>query len=122
MSGYIDIAIDTATNDIAYSNGQAQYVINADEVLQRVRTCLRRIAGEWFLDTTAGVPYFNGQMLGGKDLEYVKLILRKEVLQIKGVGEILQLNAYINTTTKHVSVYIQLTIDKQIYELTEEIE
>ena len=121
MSGYVDIAINPVTNDIAYSDGKAEYVINADEVIQRVRTCLSRIAGEWFLDITAGVPYFNGQMLGGKDLEYVKLVLRKEILQITGVGEILALNAYINTQTKHLSVYIEITIDKQVYSLTEEI-
>jgi len=122
MSGYTDIAIDNYTNDVAYENGRIKYTINADEVLQRVRTCLRRIEGEWFLDTNAGVPYFNGEMLGGKDVEYVKLVLRKEILRIVGVKEIQTIDIAMNSTTKHVSVSITIKIDDIIYSLTEELQ
>lgn len=121
MAGYVDIAINPETNDIAYENGLIKYANKADETCQRVRTCLRRIEGEWFLDSEAGLPYFGGNMLGAKDMEYVKLIIRGEIMKITGVNTINEINVILNTATKHVSVYVSITIDEQVYSITEEI-
>jgi len=122
MTGYVDIGIDNKTNDIAYENGLIKYVDKGEETVQRVKTCLRRIRGEWFLDETAGLPYFGGRMLGGKDLEYVKLIIRQEIAKRTGIKEIKEINAIIDLTTKKVSVYVLLTIDEEVYKITEELQ
>lgn len=122
MTGYVDIAIDPMTNDIAHEDGLIGYVNMAEETVQRIRTCLRRIQGEWFLDETAGLPYFGGSMLGGKDLEYVKLIIRQEIAQRTGVKNINEINAILDITTRKVSVYVSITIDEQVYKITEELQ
>lgn len=121
MAGYVDIGINTATNDIKHEGGLIGYVNMDDETIQRVRTCLRRIEGEWFLDTDAGLPYFGGQMLGGKDMEYVKLIIREELLQIEGVKKITEINIIMDAKTKRVSVYIEIELNEKVYKITEEI-
>lgn len=121
MSGYVDIGINPATNDIAFEDGLVKFVNKAEETVQRIRTCLRRIQGEWFLDETAGLPYFGGSMLGGKDLEYVKLIIRQEIAKRTGVKTINDINVLVDVATKHVSVYVSITIDEQVYKITEEI-
>lgn len=121
MAGYVDIGIDQLTNDIKHEDGLIGYVNMEDETIQRIRTCLRRIEGEWFLDTNAGLPYFGGQMLGGKDLEYVKLLIREEILSIDGVKKINELNIIMDSKTKKVSLYTEIEINENVYKITEEI-
>ena len=122
MTGFVDIGINKQTNDIAHEGGLIKYAINENEVLQRILTCLRRIEGEWFLDTEAGLPYFGGSMLGSKDMEYVKLIIRREILIIEGVKEINSLELTMDTKTKKVTVSVSVTIDEKIYSITETIQ
>ena len=121
MSEYFDIGIDTMTNDISHAEGVILFTSKDDETAQRIRTCLRRIKGEWFLDVNAGLPYFGGQMLGGKDLEYVKLLIREELLRIEGVNKITEINILMDKTTKKVSVYVELELENNSYRITEEI-
>ena len=121
MAGYVDIAIDTLTNDISHKDGLIQYVNMDDEVIQRVRTCLRRIYGEWFLDTDAGLPYFGGQMLGGKDIEYVKLIIREAILAISGVMKITEINILLDNKTRKCSVYVEIELNENVYKITEDL-
>lgn len=121
MAGNVDIGIDVSTNDIAHEDGLISYVNMDSEVVQRVRTCLRRIEGEWFLDVTAGLPYFGGQMLGGKDFEYVKLIIREEIIAIEGVQKVTEINMIIDPPTKKVSIYIELEINEKVYQITEDL-
>lgn len=121
MSGYIDIGLDEKTGDVAYENGKMKWVTGDDEVLQRVKIRLRRIYGEWFLYYTAGIPYFNGRMLGANDYDYVKLTLRNEIINTKGVTSCNTINLLIDTETKKVSVYAEITVNANIYKLNEEL-
>ena len=121
MAGYLDIGINQQTNDIAHQDGVITFYTGEDETIQSIRTCLRRIEGEWFLDINAGLPYFGGQMLGGKDLEYVKLLIREELLRIEGVQKVTEINILLNKDTKKVSVYAEIELNQNVYKITEEI-
>lgn len=121
MSGYIDIGLDKDTGDIAYENGKLKWVTGDDEVMQRVKIRLRRIFGEWFLYYTAGIPYFNGRMLGSNDYDYVKLTIRNEIINTRGVTGVNTINLLIDTATKKVSVYAEINVNANIYKLNEEL-
>lgn len=121
MSGYVDIGLNDATNDIAYENGRLIWATGDKEVMQRVKTRLRRIFGEWFLYYTAGIPYFNGRMLGSNDYDYVKLTLRNEIIRTKGVTGCDTMNLLIDPATYKVSVYAEIRINANIYKLNEEL-
>lgn len=121
MSGYIDIGLDKDTGDIAYENGKLKWITGDDEVMQRVKIRLRRIFGEWFLYYTAGIPYFNGRMLGSNDYDYVQLVLKSEIINTEGVGGVNTMNLLIDNTTKKVSVYAEIVINTNIYKLNEEL-
>lgn len=119
MSGYADIAV--FDKDIVCENGKVKIVTGTDEVLQRVRTRLLKIRGEWFLNVNSGVPYYNGQLLGGKNTNYARLIIGAEINGTEGVSEVKVLNIVINPSTKKTSIYAEIAIDGRIYQLTEEI-
>jgi len=121
MSGFVDLPINNAKNDIAYEDGKIKWVKGDDEIMQRVKVRLRRIFGEWFLYYTAGVPYFNGQMLGSNDYDYTRLTLREVILSTAGVTECVALNLVNDPQTKKVSVYAEIRINANIYQLNEEL-
>jgi hypothetical protein len=121
MSGYVDIGLDQGTGDIAYANGKMIWATGDDEVMQRVKIRLRRVYGEWFLYYTAGIPYFNGRMLGANDYDYVKLTLRNEIIRTKGVTACNAMNLLVDPQTHKVSVYAEITINANVYKLNEEL-
>lgn len=121
MSGYIDIPIDAQTNDIVYKNGKIVWTKGNDEIVQRVRTRLRRIFGEWFLYYTAGIPYFNGMILGSNNYDYVMLVIRNEILETKGVTSVDSLNIITDNMTKKTYVYAEIKVNAETYTINEEI-
>ena len=116
---YVDLAI--GDNDLVCENGKVKLVYKADEVLQRVRTRLRKIKGEWFLNINTGIPYYEGQVLGGKDFNYIKLVISSEIMGTEGVSDIQELNLITDPKTKKTSIYAAIIIDSSVYELTEEV-
>ena len=121
MAGYVDIGINPITNDLFSEDGKVGFVDANDEVVQRVKTRLRRILGEWFLQTTAGIPYFNGDMLGGKNRQYVLLVIKAEILNTIGVQDILALGITYNSETRKATVDVTIVVNAVSYSITEEI-
>lgn len=117
----IDIGIDPITNDIMSIDGKVGIVKGSDEVVQRVKTRLRRVLGEWFLDISAGLPYFNGDMLGGKDTKYVLMIVKAEILDTEGVQEVTSISINYNHDTRKANVAAKIIVNSIPYTITEEI-
>lgn len=60
-----DLTVDPLTGDLAITSGEVTLEENSAAVRQRLEIKLRTFLGEWFLDTTFGVPYYE-QVLGKK--------------------------------------------------------
>lgn len=117
----VDFGINPSTNDIAYKNGKIICYNSSNEVVQRVKTRLRRCRGEWFLQIDAGLPYFNGEMLGGKNTQYVLMIIRSEILQTEGVQDVEKISIDYNNVSRKAVVTAIIVVDSATYTLTEEI-
>lgn len=88
----MDFLLDDQTRDIVWRNGAltkdqtTQPLI--DTVRQRLLILLRSYQGEWFLDTTYGIPYYQS-ILGRKTTkDGVDLIFQTAILSENGVKEI----------------------------------
>ena len=86
-----DLRLNPGTRDL-----ELGIVSGPDEILQRLLTRLKRELGEWFLNTKAGLPWYqNGQgILGSKasSKRAVDLLIRRETLGTQGVERIIKLN------------------------------
>lgn len=85
----IGLALDEATNDLFLSDdGNLAMVTDAEAVGQHGRQRLQTYSGEWFLDTTCGVPWLD-QVLGkGYDPALAEAVVKAELLDTDGIEEI----------------------------------
>lgn len=81
----IDFALDLRTRDLILPPRQLD---GAERVAQAIGIRLRCWLGEWFLDTTHGVPYLERIFGKVSRPEMVEAILRAQILGVAGVRSI----------------------------------
>lgn len=93
-----------SSNDIYLLNGQIATVQDGNEVLQHVRTRLLTYQGEWFLDTTAGLPYFQVILIKPANLSATESLIKSEILQTPGVDGLSAFALEFNKTTRTLNI------------------
>lgn len=80
----------------------------ADAVVQTITTRLRLFRGEWWLDTTAGMPWFEEVFEGGQDLRRIESALKTQILATPGVEAILSFDLDFTASTRELSVSFEV--------------
>lgn len=86
----VDIALHANDHDILIKDGDFLLIDNAERVSQQIKVKLLTFLGEWFLDTTWGVPYLEYILVKQPNQELIKQILSE---QISSVDDVKSLNA-----------------------------
>jgi hypothetical protein len=86
----VDIALHANDHDILIKDGDFLLIDNAERVAQQIKIKLLTFLGEWFLDTTWGVPYLEYILVKQPNQELIKQILSE---QISSVDDVKSLNA-----------------------------
>lgn len=100
-----DLRLDEQSRDLT-----SGYSVGIEEVLQRLVTRLNRELGEWFLETSAGLPWFQQGtgLLGSKNKFVLDMLVRKEVRGTLGVDRILKMNTTF--VQRSYTIYLQLLL------------
>lgn len=80
-----DIAMNVNTNDLIVKDGDLMLIDNAERVAQQILITLRFWYGEWFLNTTEGVPYLEYILVKNPNLAHVRQILTEAIESVPGV-------------------------------------
>lgn len=114
-----DFAVNHMTGDMTggYATGQ-------DEIVQRVQTRLYRHLGEWFVNTSAGLPWYRGPsnimawqltektaIMGTRNFRYADIWIRNEIAETAGVIRIVDFNTYFETSTRVYSIRAQIATE-----------
>jgi hypothetical protein len=100
-----DLAIDPATGDLAFDDlGELVLVDGADAVAQEIQTRLRWWRGEWFLDTSRGVPYLESILVKGVTEATVRAILKGEIEAVPGVARVRSMVVSIDRATRYATI------------------
>lgn len=75
-------------NDIYAEDGKLRRVSTGPQVVQNVRSRLLMYFSEWFLDTTAGIPYFEEIFVKPANIANTESILKQTILQTPGFDEL----------------------------------
>lgn len=111
-----------SNGDMVFGHGAADYLIDSGAaVAQAIQTALLLFEEEWFLDITAGVPYYQ-KIVGYNTAPTYDLILQTAILAVQGVtgivnytsvrtGRNLQVNVTVTTQfTGAVTTQVNLTL------------
>lgn len=93
----IDLALDPITRDLIFP---PRPLGGAEKILQAVGIRLRTWLGDWFLDTTHGVPYLERILGKAPRKEMVEAVLRGQILSVAGVKSIVSFSLEINNSTR----------------------
>ena len=96
--------------DLTISNRDLTPVTGVDAIRQHIEIRLRTFLGEWFLDTTVGVPYIQ-EVFSTKtpDTDLIRSIIRREVAKTPGVVSADTLDVSLDTATRNLSIELSAT-------------
>ena len=100
-----DITLDLGEHDLEILNGDLVIISEvADATAQRLKIRLLFFKGEWFLNTTYGIPYFQRVLRKGVNKRQVDSIFRQTILETEGVLSIISFNSTFNNATREYSL------------------
>lgn len=83
----IDIKI-TKDGDIDLSGNGFELASDIDYIDQKLAIVLRSFLGDWFLDLSAGIPYFEDIFKKQYDPARIESVLKSAILSVLGVNKI----------------------------------
>jgi hypothetical protein len=91
-----------------FGQGLANFYINsAYGVGQKVVTRLKLIQGEWFLDNSAGTPWFT-EIFGYTNPTVRDLVIKNVILTTDNVNELISYTSSVNPTTRNFDVTAEI--------------
>jgi hypothetical protein len=100
--------LDT-NDDYVFGGGAVDFLANTPEtVAQAVLTRLRLLRGEWFLDTTVGMPWLT-DVLGKYTNGTYDAAIRQCMLGTRGVNEIASYSSAVDPDTRTLTVAATLS-------------
>ena len=104
-----DIAADINTSDIVLQNGDILMIDNAERVAQQIQITLRFWLGEWFLNTTDGVPYLEYILVKQPNMAHIRQILTEQIQSVEGVNAVTDMELTFDQRER--SLLVEYTAD-----------
>jgi hypothetical protein len=97
--------------DLDVSTGTVVTLTGPEYVKQKIRQRFKLILGEWFLDTSKGVPWFDSVLVKNPNLELIKSLFRDEILAVPGIVGVKDIEALYTPSLRtlslaYVAVYV----------------
>jgi len=110
-----DIKVHRDNLDLVLENGDLAIVKKADAIAQHIKQRLRTFLGEWFLDTGAGVPYYEHVNVKNPSPLILDTIFKSMILSTPGVEELLEFDIQLDNATRIMTLVFKVrTIDEEI--------
>jgi hypothetical protein len=121
-----NLYLDPLTNDLAVQNYQLRLTTDMTEWLsQKIENRLKLVLGEWFVNQSLGLPYFDKILKKNADIVLVNSIFLKTIKdtkitfagQVYGVKRILDFTVdYDNSARKYTLDFRVLSTEEDIIE------
>lgn len=90
-----DLKLDSQ-HDLLIRNGQLVLVDGVNQTAQQIKIALLTFLGEWFMDNSVGVPYFDQVLLKSPDKSKIEHIFRQKILAVANVKRVLSLRTLLD--------------------------
>jgi hypothetical protein len=114
------IQIDDQTGDLKLVGNNLMMIDRADEVRQLLRSRIRTFQGEWFLDTSIGLPYHQSIFVKGTRPETVASYIKREILGCPGVLSLNEYSQDFNSQNRQLAANFRVQVtDNEILTVNE---
>lgn len=90
--------------DLLVQDGDLVMNSGTTAIQQHILQRLRVFAGEWFLDNTIGIPFFQEFFVKNPDQSKVDAILQSVISQTPGVQALTRYNFSVDTASRQIKV------------------
>lgn len=106
-----DLILDAESWDLAIDNGDFIMADGATRIAQQILITLKFWLGEWFLDTSEGIPYFEEILVKNPNLAHVRQIFTEKISEIEGVNSIDLLELDYDAKSRTLAVEYEIGTD-----------
>lgn len=101
----------TDAGDLDVTAGALHLAEDLTAIRQAIGIHLRFFRGEWFLDTTAGLSYFQEVLVKNPQIPTVQSVFRTELLKVPGVASIESLILTYSAGARTLDVTFRVVTD-----------
>ena len=106
-----DLAENVASGDLLLRDGDLMLIDNAERVAQQILITLRFWFGEWFLDTTKGVPYLEYILVKNPNINHIQQILTEAIMSVSGVQRVTSMEIEFDRQNRRLAVEYEAETD-----------
>jgi hypothetical protein len=99
------------THDMTFGRGRQNFATDQEAVIQKVETRLLTLLGEWFLDTSAGVPWMQEINVKPANPPYAESLVKACITDTDGVTAITSFSYSFNHGTRKWGVAASITTE-----------
>lgn len=102
-----DLKLDD-NHDLLIRDGRLVLVEGANQTAQQIKIALLTFFGEWFMDTSIGLPYLSDVLIKNSAQTKLESIIRFEILKVKNVAKIKSLKLVINRKERILNIQFEV--------------
>ena len=115
-----DIKIDS-DGDLVLQETDLVLTTGQEAIEQHLTQRLRTFVGEWFLNNTIGIPYFQQIFKKQPDPIIVDSVLKKEIIETPGIAKLVDFELDLDSTRVLNLSFRAQTIEGDVINFSEEI-
>ena len=96
----MDLELDVATHDLVFTDGDLTLLSGLEATGQRLKIALLLFLGEWFLDESVGIPYYDDVFVKNPNESVINTMFRTVILHDQAVTAINQFELVTKTATR----------------------
>lgn len=100
----LDLALNAKSHDLIVNDADLMAIDNAERVAQQIKIQLLTWRGEWFLDTTHGVPYLDYILVKNLSIELIRSIFREQIMSVDDVNDVVDIEIDYDVKTRIMTV------------------
>ena len=107
-----DIKLDNLTHDLVFEGDDlVLFTTEQDSIRQRLKIGLATIAGEWFLDSSKGLPLTTPDFSQKGSQSLLDAYVRQFITNFEGVQELLTYSSSLNKNTRTSTINFTARVD-----------
>lgn len=117
-----DLELGLESHDLVIENGDLSFLDLEERVAQQaLKINLLTFEGEWFLDVTHGVPYFQSVLRKGVSKDVVDSVFKQTILNSYNITEILEFKSSIRERGYYIDLLNVSTKEGRIVSITDQL-